>query len=504
MDNQKKKRFIIFSFIILLMFSAASILWSKLFLWTRPKYSTDIQNESAVAMRSSKTASSSNFYFDFETAEGLSGIETIKQTTAHSGEFAVDLTGGKEYGPAFTKKIKDVSERPLKKIALSVWIYPYTNNSNTVLTASISTDKNETVFWQGKSSENKNFLQNKWTKINALFIIPEDKIDPENLISVSVWNKGKTDVLADDLEIVYGENIDRRGISSKIDGAAIYEKRFIPQKNHPPFKTIYFQKEEINNGGQTFLLPEKSASADFSPNDIFLSGNFSADKNGLDEVLCFKNNQAGLFGYSLSQKQFIKLWESTGSDSLWNNNHTAYSGDFNNDGRCGILLVNKTNKNWRLLYFDDTQWTVKQSGSAAALKKEWTTADPIPDDKLFSASDIIYKGDYTGGDSGQLLKLNNDWRFDLKLIEQEKDGFEILGTVDFKGYPDDHNPKYYEFVKIVSGKFLSRGHSSLLIMMRNCADNDFNGRRCKQFENIADLPNSTQVYNAEELNDIRK
>ena len=36
----------------------------------------------------------------------------------------------------------------------------------------------------------------------------------------------KTDVIIDDLEIVYGESPERRGSPSKINAAAIYEKRF--------------------------------------------------------------------------------------------------------------------------------------------------------------------------------------------------------------------------------------------------------------------------------------
>jgi hypothetical protein len=98
--------------------------------------------------------------------------------------------------------------------------------------------------------------------------------------------------------------------------------------------------------------------------------------------------------------------------------------------------------------------------------------------------------------------MNTDWRLDLKLMQPDKDGYTIIGNIDFKGYPDDHNPKYYEFVKIVAGKFTDPKQSSLLVMMRNCADDHFNGIHCKEYENIAALPNSTQLYIAPQISQI--
>ncbi|MBA3704654.1 MAG: hypothetical protein H0W84_01750, partial [Bacteroidetes bacterium] len=60
--------------------------------------------------------------------------------------------------------------------------------------------------------------------------------------------------------------------------------------------------------------------------------------------------------------------------------------------------------------------------------------------------------------------------------------------------PNDYNPKYYEFVKIIPGNFISSTFSSLLILMQNCGDTDFNGIHCDKIENVPYLPNSTQLY----------
>ena len=455
----------------------------------------------------STTSPNTNLFFDFETTTGLSGTETIKQTTAHSGKFACDLTGGKEYGPSVSRKIKDISDVPIKKISLSVWVYPLTDNSNTVLTASVANQKNETVFWDGKSSENKNFPKNKWSKINAAFFIPPEKISLDDILNVNIWNKGKTDVIVDDLEIVYGDSPERKGNSSTIDVNSIYEKHFVPQRNKPPFKTIYFQKQEISNSNSTSIVPEKNTvTGDFSPNDNFLVGNFTDDKSNLDDVICLKNgpdgiSSEGLFSYSPTKKQFEKIWENTSStDSIWNNGNNIYSQDFNKDGRSDLLFVNKKNQSWTLCDFDGKKWVILSKGKDP--KKEWgaLTKNGIPSvsnaKDILKPSDILYSGNYFDNKT-ELLKLNTDWRFDLKIIGQDKEGYTIIGNVDFKGYPKDFNPKYYEFVKIVSGKFINANQSSLIVIMRNCADDNFDGVHCKEYENLSALPNSTQLYSIE-------
>ena len=94
-----------------------------------------------------------------------------------------------------------------------------------------------------------------------------------------------------------------------------------------------------------------------------------------------------------------------------------------------------------------------------------------------------------------MLKSNR--RFDLKLIGKDDEGFLVLGNIDFKGYTADHNPKYYESVKIVSGNFLSPTKSSLLIISCNCADTNYEGKACKEFENIKELPNTIAIYQFE-------
>jgi hypothetical protein len=476
----------------------------KLYPWNRSRkeeffiddISVHYNGMIAVTAPDRSKNSNTNFFFDFETTDGINGTDNIKATTAHSGKMACLLSGGIEYGPSIIKKVNEVSSVPFKKIALSAWVYPLTDKPVTVLTASIVNDKKETVFWGGKSTEKQPFPKNAWTKINASYDLPFEKIGSEDVIQVNIWNQGKTDVIVDDLEIVYGAQPERRGLSSTNDPNLFYEKHFVPQKNKPPFQTIYFEKQEINNENSTFITPDKKNDlTDFSPNDEFLAGNFIADKNNLDEIICIKKMRSGLFSYSPGNKQFQIAWESTNAgDPIWNDNNQAYSGDFNNDGKCDVLMLNKKNSTWTIIDFDGKNWNVLTKGNEKELNKSWIKKNPVPSAEIFKPSDILLPGDYIGDAKEELLKLNFDWRYDLKVIEQDKDDYTILGTIDFKGYPNDYNPKYYEFVKIVPGKFINPTRSSLLIMMRNCADEGFNGIHCDRFENVTYLPNSTQIY----------
>lgn len=412
----------------------------------------------------SNQSEKSNLFFDFETEIGLSTADNVKETTAHSGKKACDLSGGKEYGPSVNKKLKDVSTAFPTKISLSVWVYPLTDNPNVVLTASVVNSKNETVFWDGESSENKSFPKNQWTKINSSFKFPIEKFNPEDVLGVGVWNKGKTDVLVDDLEIVYGESAERRGEKSKIDPISIYEKRFVPVKNKPPFKTIWMEKQEIGNELDGFTT-----------NDVFIVGDFSPDPNALDELLCISKNKQALYAYNLSKNAFQKIWENNNpNDLLWKTDN-VYNGNIVN-GKHSLVIQQKNNPDATCLSFDGKTW--QKTGSQKVVRS-LAVINPIS----------LFPGHFTS-DKNQILKLDRTWRFDFKLLE----GDNILGMVDFRGYANDYNPKYYEFVKLVTGNFLSSKQTSLLVVMCNCADSNFSGEMCNQIEALSFLPNKIELY----------
>jgi len=368
------------------------------------------------------------------------------------------------------KKLNQFGSAFPKIISMSMWVYPLTDSPNTVLVVSVVNSKNETVFWEGKSTENKSFPKNTWTKINALFKLPTEKFNAEDVLGVSVWNKCKTDVIVDDVEIVYGESPERRGQETKVDPISIYEKRFVSEKNKPPFETIWMEKQET---GKQLIS--------FSSDDTFIAANFDNDANGIDELLCIGKNKQEMFTYDLKIKAFKKIWENKNQDDqLWEKDN-VYTGS-NSNNKTSINIQQKNKPLVFVLNFDGKNWN--RAGEQKIIPTPTSSTNPVSQ----------YLGHFTS-DKNQTLKLDRSWRFDLKLIENNI----ILGNIEFKGYPNDYNPKYYEFIKLVPGNFLSSKQTSLIVVMCNCADPDFSGEHCNQIEDLPFLPNSIQLYSTEKM-----
>jgi hypothetical protein len=106
--------------------------------------------------------------------------------------------------------------------------------------------------------------------------------------------------------------------------------------------------------------------------------------------------------------------------------------------------------------------------------------------------DCFFTGNF--GINGAFLRYNRNWRFDLKMIAFNDTTYRILGNVDFTGYGKDHNPKYFEILKIIPGDFTAPGKTSLLVIGRNCKKQDGTTGKCIEFEDRPDLPATIQLY----------
>ncbi|MCW3085023.1 MAG: hypothetical protein JWP12_2389 [Bacteroidetes bacterium] len=553
-----------------------------------------------------------NFFYDFETPQpDVINTQGIEEGIAHSGKTSCSIGSEQLHSPAVVKQIGEFCTEPVKKVCASVWVYPLVDSAVVALEAIIVNEKQDTLFSEGQIINGKLLPKNKWTKINCLVKLPYEELSLDDFIAVDLLNKGKTELLMDDLEIVYGEENDRRGNNSGMDPDVIYNKQFSAERNKPPFIPFLFNKKEIGNNNSTYLLPGISNTADFAPADEFMVGDFGADKEHLDEVLQISKNDIALYGYCSGQSKFISLtgnlntffsgknypdkmvadFDNNGTDDLlminkkekkaemisftsevnctsgnkltpvsswkgtgdvftnWalSENDQFITADFSGDRKKDLLIVNAANGEWGIYQFSaDKKWSAYARSNASNkldptffdINNSKTVAGHFYSDKqndilfasrmnktdkkqeyaafefniahksfeqqqidpevatglLFGKDNSCFVGNFDDDPQQEFLSLNSSWRFDLKLVDADAQGLYIANTVDFKGYPADHNPKYYEFVKLVAGNFISRENTALLVMMRNCSDSNFNGIDCSEYENSTALPNSTQLY----------
>jgi len=78
-------------------------------------------------------------------------------------------------------------------------------------------------------------------------------------------------------------------------------------------------------------------------------------------------------------------------------------------------------------------------------------------------SDQFFTGEDGSGQGKKIFRLNRDWRFDLKQLKFNDTTFQIVDNLDFRGYDKDHNPKYYEQLQLIPGKFSNTAMSVLVI-----------------------------------------
>ena len=109
-----------------------------------------------------------------------------------------------------------------------------------------------------------------------------------------------------------------------------------------------------------------------------------------------------------------------------------------------------------------------------------------------SASDSLYAFEQTGLPDG-IIAFNKRNRFDMRLLEIKNHEFSITAIPRFAGYPHSFEPRFYEYPRLITGNFTGTG-TELLFILRNCADKNFDGSACDEYDSLPDLPNTIQLY----------
>jgi hypothetical protein len=427
---------------------------------------------------------------------------------AHSGKMSCDLRDGAEFGIGFKKKFSDFGPTVITKVAASVWIYPTQENHDVVLTFTVVDQQTgESKLWHGKSSVNGKFPLNQWSQLNSALNLPVEKFKLNDEIEIGVWNKGKTGVCVDDLHIVFGDQPGRKSIAELVPENQVF---------------TYHQLEN------EFIATE--ALNFYKPGDKLIHALFHKPAKKIESILIIGNDKAALFYCNTAGQKMEVVWQTVNKQhTLLNKDCLFYGGDFDGDGVADLLMINRTNKHWELLHFENENWMsflssatyfpenwlndeafisvsnqmdkenksvlVKASKNQIELltlkNNQWQTSNYTA---LHQNTSIITHDLLLDWNEGEWLKLNADWRFELNYFTEKDNKMICEAHIAFKGYKNKCNPKYYECTQLLSGNFVSSTRKSLLVFSYNCGGFSPSGNVCSTIENNVEFPNIIQCY----------
>jgi hypothetical protein len=453
----------------------------------------------------------SNYFYDFEDKYGIYNSKLISKSIARSGSNTCNFSNGEEYGISIKKTFEQIGENVVGKVSASVWIYPMEANHDLNLAISVTNYKDgKFKLWEGKSTKISSLPLNKWSILNFTVNFDPANFDLKDTIAVGLWNRGKTAILADDLTIVYGTD-HKQDDHISADSSTSLTKHY--------FETDFLQAQHV--------ITKKMLA--YKPGDRLLSARFYAPEKSLDCLLHLNSKTAQMFYFDSSKNEFIKVWETKqGSSFLCNMNNLFFAGNFNDDTIADLLVINKQSLLWNIYNFVNNSWVLKAQGKSL-FPKEWTQ---VPNTigayynknakrtnlirvnnnlienldlknenwnttKLPKTSNALHieSDDYLlEWNNVEFLKLNSRWRFDLTKLIKNNQEFAMVKKVDFKGFTNNCNPKYYENNKLVAGNFTSHLFKSLLVFSFNCNDFNQDGIYCEEIENNKELPNQIQIF----------
>jgi hypothetical protein len=274
------------------------------------------------------------------------------------------------------------------------------------------------------------------------------------------------------------------------------------------------------------------------PYDNITTGDFNGD--GKKEILLLSSGTSSMYSIStLSKNSCNDIMKGISLNELWkgkleNKNMKFLTGNYSGNiadelffaGKNGnIILKGFENGKWKTLLEDTVPGAIFSDSSTSVSIKYLSTdyeniisiysqnkiikgqildfkanklnRQHMPDESslynFFAADDQLFPIRTKDPKKENILSYNARWRFELKNITYDKKGFYIASIPEFTGYTSDQNPKYYEVVRLLPGNFTG-GATNILCILRNCADKNFDGRGCKNFESMNELPNRIQVY----------
>ena len=227
------------------------------------------------------------------------------------------------------------------------------------------------------------------------------------------------------------------------------------------------------------------------------------DGNKITEILeTAENGSWKVYRFKKGEKEPLTVLASGDNDPLkqWNSRQNIFKitpGRFLQKYPQDILLTvsgekTKPGYSWSLLRFNPSS----RSFIPCFNEKQNHLGKTIGLDTL-KPGDEIFTGTFDNSGKIQVFRYNRDWRYDLKEIRFNDSTFQIIANIDFAGYENDFNPKYYEILRLVPAMLVNPGLISFLVIGKNCKNQDPKEKECKEFIDLPGLPGTIQIYSLE-------
>ena len=145
---------------------------------------------------------------DLESSGGFSGNEnnvyTLVKESAHSGVIACRIDSINKYGYLFRTRINQLPVTNFKKIKFSCWCSLNDAASKASLVISIDDNTGKQLLWSGNEINKTVKTPKEWGEVSVDADLSKFN-QPDNKISIYVWNNSNAAIYSDDYKIEFFE-----------------------------------------------------------------------------------------------------------------------------------------------------------------------------------------------------------------------------------------------------------------------------------------------------------
>jgi hypothetical protein len=178
-----------------------------------------------------------------------------------------------------------------------------------------------------------------------------------------------------------------------------------------------------------------------------------------DDFSVIENN-GNIITYALENGKYSKVGSSK-PISPENNNIKTFIAPFFSKNQRELLCIYLENANCKYAFL---QYNIAS--------KSWKLSDKHSNKSLQSIDKLDFMSDYFVVDYNkdgvaELLQFSRNKRFSLRLISFDMMTYKIMYNVDFVGFNENQNPKYYEVTRIVCANLIGDNCSEVVIFQDN-------------------------------------